>query len=524
MRLAALGLTAALLATGLAVALDTTPAMAQTAGAIQIAVNEQAAENQVTLSGLGEVTIRTSADGREVHLQLGQPLGETTLAELPERLPEMIEDVRFGYDSMLLRVPEDVAVFVTKGPSEVTFSFQKISTGFVEYDRETARLMEERLRLEFLQALAMAEQGQVAEAHAELDHLAVENPRNIDILAGLAGVEDRIGRDKEAIDLYQLALAMAPNDADIARSLGQARRRHGSFVRTEVTYLDVDGQDEQIIASVSARQRVNEKWSLEFSFEDREVEIASVQRIDGTITAFDGNRQSGSVGFVYEPDSLTRMGARALINPDGVGAGLAIAFGPNQARNMVELAYNEPYFDLVEGIVDHAVRDRFTARHERDLAGDNLRGAFEVSYSRYGIGDDDEVATTGGVALELTYEIVSGEPAVTLAYELDAEYVFDADSRLDATGAAFRPLPITSREVHSLALGVGGESGDLIYFAEAGYAYDRLNDDGPFVGAEFSYAPHPQLVLGARARYAVTTGRGTADNSFEVGAFASVHF
>jgi len=71
-------------------------------------------------------------------------------------------------------------------------------------------------------------------------------------------------------------------------------------------------------------------------------------------------------------------------------------------------------------------------------------------------------------------------------------------------------LSVVSREVHYATVGVSGTlRQDFRYNLFGGWAYDRLNADGPFFGGELAYEPMVNFEIGITAARAIATSRGS---------------
>ena len=92
--------------------------------------------------------------------------------------------------------------------------------------------------------------------------------------------------------------------------------------------------------------------------------------------------------------------------------------------------------------------------------------------------------------------------------------------RLDPFGNVVAPLPLSSREVHALQVGLDGALADFVrYSVLAGYAYDRRNEGAPFAAAALVWQPREALEIGLRASRAVNTARGTGNAVDAVGGY-----
>lgn len=363
-------------------------------------------------------------------------------------------------------------------------------------------------RLRLTQARLMMETGDAEGAKAELERLLAEVPTAIEVMTSLASVETQLGGWRRAVGLYDRALDLNPDDPSLVRAKAELLREHGPRIRLDLDHRKVRDADRQIVAKAAGEGLAGSSL-VGFALEANDLNAPIVRRLNGTIESFDGKRVRGEGYVVVDHDGggLTRFSA---IGGTGiVGAAVRHTRPLAEGTFRLGLIAQDPYWDVVDGLVNEARTDRAQVAYER-LLGTSWRVAGRLAAGRYGIKGDTDVAHFIGPAFELAYTAIQGPPSLTVAYGFDAEYLASRKTAVDSFGAEYPLLSVVSREVHSATLGVSGTFSPLVrYSVFGGYAYDRLNAAGPYLGAELAYEPYTSLELGLSASHSLTASRGT---------------
>ncbi len=373
-------------------------------------------------------------------------------------------------------------------------------------------------RLRLTKARLLMETGDADGAKAELEALLKEVPSSIEVMAALASVETQLGGWRRAVGLYDRALGLNPDDPSLVRAKAELLREYGPRVRVDVDHRKVKKADRQIVARVSGETLAGSSIAG-FALEGNDLDAPLVRRLNGTIESFDGKRFRGE-GYVsvdHEKGGVTRL---SLIGGTGIVGG-AVRHTRQFAEGTLRLAAiaQDPYWDVVDGLVNEARTDRVQVGYEKIL-GTSWRIAGRLAGGRYGVDGHSDVAHFIGPGFELAYTAYAGPPSVTFAYGLDAEYLGSRKVAADSFGAEYPLLSVVSREVHSGTVGVSGTVSSLTrYNLYGGYAYDRLNSDGPFLGAELVYEPYTSFELGLVASHSLTASRGTDSTVTRLGGY-----
>lgn len=454
------------------------------------------------------VSVRPLREGRDLLLTFDQPLGETPLDGLMERLGGLAENVRYGYDTLLLTLPTAVVAEVTGHDRQVTVTL----TGSAALSAEdTEREAQAQRRVEFFQAVTLLEAGEPDIARARLARLVDSEPDNVELIVALAQAEERLGRWQKAVALYDRALTLDPDETATIGAKARLLAEHGNHVRVEPSFRDTRNADRQWVMRVIARANLNDTVTAGATFERRRLTISQLRHSDGSVRDFSGWRSMGELWLSRDWAEGDRTTVGALGNEKRPGVRLAHRIGRPEQTTTFVAALSEPTMDYAEAIAEHGSRHRAGAAHGRDLAPD-LRLELAAFGNRYALANDLDVATTASATAGLRWAVVPGLPLVTLGYTIDAEYLIERDERTSPLGEAYSPLPVTSREVHSVDVTFEDRLTDyLSWRADAGYGYDRLNDRGPNAGVGLIYAPLVDLEAELALRRTFASGRGQSN-------------
>ncbi|MBI5138097.1 MAG: hypothetical protein HZA24_12290 [Nitrospirae bacterium] len=451
--------------------------------------------------------VEVQLDQQTLWLRFDQPLGDAPLQTLPERLPAWIAGVRYGYDTLLIesRRPVRYTVTGTAGGVAITLAAMPL-----EEPAERPADNSGQGRIDHLRALALAQGGDLKEAQALLRQLSQGAPDDGALATDLARVTESLGDWRGALNGYAHAQTLAPESAGPARA--RLAREHGPHSRLQALVRDVDGADRQTITTASGRMLWGERGVAGVRAEDRHLSIDGVRRASGAVTAVDRHLGSAELWFGHDwPDGAeTQLGM--LVNPEGTGFRMSHRNGGWPEETELDAIYHRPYFDYVEGVADDGLQDRLAIAHRRPLGG-LLHGSIGVSANRYWIAER-RVANGGGLSGALHY---GRTPGFLLSYTLDAEYLGHVITFAAPGGGRFRPLPVTDREVHAAGVSYGASGQRLHYGAGAGYAYDRMNDNGLFANLHLVYRLNANLELALQAGRSINANRGGGDTVREYG-------
>jgi tetratricopeptide (TPR) repeat protein len=480
----------------------------------------------VTRSATGAVVEFRLANGKtaswdigasEAIIRFGAPVEGFDLAALMREASPWIESASAGFDSVLLRVAPGVAIALRPGPNGPIAEFS--AAPFMAGDRAAER------RLEQIRARLEAETGKAEEAEARLAALARAAPEDVDVMIQRAGVAERLGHWSRALSLYDQAASRRPDDPELRQARQRLARERQAQARIEPDFQRVHGGDRQWMLRGSSFLYPQAGRIAGAAAEARHLSDGNTRRLDGGSGPADLWREKAELYYGVDVGSGGTVVGRLLASTGTPGAGGEYALRGGGLDIKFGAAIHEAYWDIKEAIPARGTVDKVYGRAQwQALESVTLSGG--LSGNRYGVRDDVDVARTVKWDGALRRSFRLGDDEASVGYGIDAETVGHRDQRIDRTGAAFRPLPLRSRETHSLDLTLRHEFSFETWVAvQGGWSYDRLTDaKGPLANLRFSHEPTETVEVGFKLGYAHTTGRGSDGLLRTVGAFLVKRF
>jgi hypothetical protein len=452
------------------------------------------------------VAARWQHDGRELILEPGQALDGAALDALAAALEGWVVEFRFGYDTLLLGLAMSVQVHVESEGTALRVHLRREASPAALPDPDSAD-DGSATRLARLRAQLRGAQGDALGARAALEGLRRDDPEDVQSMQLLAESEQRLGRWRRAVGLHDRVLELDPSAASVVQTKAALLREHGPFLRLDHELQEVRQGDRQHISRVDARLAAGHRASVELALEQRRVRAPFVQRADGALGPFKGERQRAGVTLRVDTGAA-EVALSGFASDAGPGAGAEWSVAGNLGRSTLRAEFARPYWDYVESLVDGGTRSMLEAEHRVTLR-DRWQLAGSAALNRYGIDGVSNAADSWRAQAAASYRLHDQAPFLSLGYRLDTEHVLSSRTRTNVDGTAFAPVPVAAREAHSLELFVSHPLTDYVSLdAVAGYIYDRLNSRGPFAELALRYEPLPNLEMGLRLGRSFTAARG----------------
>jgi hypothetical protein len=152
------------------------------------------------------VVIRSERANQELTLRFNRPLDDAPIAEAGSRLGDAVETLRYGYDSVLLRLSPGFEPRVETTGTGVVVTLGRSAA---EHGRPV-----DRSRLDFIRAKALLASGEVASARAELQRFVADAPVSPDIAraTGAARTEGSSGNIWRSFSAFDRMLRADPGN------------------------------------------------------------------------------------------------------------------------------------------------------------------------------------------------------------------------------------------------------------------------------------------------------------------------
>lgn len=466
--------------------------------------------------------IEASADPAEVVLRFGGPVDGERAEALGRIWPDLVEFVSTGYDQILIRGKRALRARLEPAADGTRLLLEAAPAAAGPSDIGAREAL---IRRELTLARLDAARGETLAARQRLERLAAEHGDRADILAAMAGLEEQRGNLRPARDMYRRAGQLDGDNeyySDAARRTGRAA---APFLRVDGDAVNVKNSDRQEIRLLQGQAAVGPRTEAGFSLESRRIEVNTAANLDGSTRSQIDTAKERAEFFASHSFETGGTGRAALYQgPEGApGGALAYTLRDSRESTSFGITYRRPYWELVSGLLNGGTQDFAELRHERQF-GDTWSTTGSLRYSRYGVDDDGDVAKSVGILATLRRALPFDFAETSIGYAFDGEYLHTQD-RFAVGNGLFRPLAITTKEIHSLDVTLGREILDgarLDLFT--GYAHDRYNDGGPFLGATLAFTGADSFEAGLRASRAKALSRGEQSDVNRVGAYALWRF
>ncbi|MDH5393521.1 MAG: hypothetical protein OEY11_10075 [Gammaproteobacteria bacterium] len=454
------------------------------------------------------------------HSQQTQVIEFDHALDLPElqpafkKLSAWLQTLSASYDAMLLRLQPGVTVALTVNDNSLHI--------LLKSDREKHSPVrapaKSSLALERVAAFLKMESGQPSVAAADLRALIEHYPKQAQLLLDMASVEQRLGRWREALALYERAEVLMPYSSIIKQSKASLLREYGSRLGTEVIYSTVGSQDTQYITTLQARKLMTNGyvWSLDYQRRDAKEEF-DIRHSSGEIKAFEGERHHLSLGL----ESALNSGQQILSVFAGAkepGLGWAYLHAGDYGQSAIEVAWTQPWYEIPEALVGYGYQHRLALSHTK-IFWRQFSLSSDISFNRYGLEGVDDAAKSNRLQLYSRYWFVKPGSGFSFGYALDWEDVFYHAEREDAMANVFMPLPLASRELQVMDWGWNNRlMNKLLLAVQLGYEYERKREtSAPFGRITLNYQPDSGFEASANIQTGLSSYRGGEDEFVNVG-------
>lgn len=465
-------------------------------------------------------SVERLSDGREMKITFREPIEKHTpiAMEDAEKLA-WLEHAELGYDSVTVSAkPGYIVRYVPTADEQ--FAVIPATTPYDAPQLEMQR--QQDLRLQLLYARIEQQSGQTERARQRLEALKQYYPNDTQLIASQASVESASGNVERATTLLRQAQALAPENEDYAAAQRTTRRVDSpQYVKLDHEYRNYGSNHEQIttlsgVARVGGNTEVGAVLMNDFIDPDGGIFNPATGAI-GNSTA---TRQTAELFVGHYLGSGSRVQGSAFTNGKTAGAGAYYAFNSGFGRSELLGEYHKPYTDFPEAVYAYATRDRVGLRHYADLTPTTSLG-IETSLNNYNVDVEDNAATSALFRLSATQQLqaqTERSPFLGIGYGFDGEYMIDKPEFRTGVNGAYRPFPLTQREIHQLT-GIYRHDWTPRTHAmmQAGWIADRFGDNGPLVEGRVNHDLTDRVELGVRGRYA-NVGSNSDGDAVNLGA------
>ena len=401
-------------------------AVATPADSVTIRARQTADAAEIVIEWSAPVVYTSTIDGRELSLRFARALTLDTAIELDKILPEWLDAVATGFDSLLIRSRRDTSYTVRAEGALVVVELRGVPTPLTE----SADDQQADLRLDLLRAQLLVAEGHWTRA-------------------------DRV---------LATAVARHPRATDVINARREIRREHAGRTRLDVDVKRVEGRQEERTARVTAHALVAGYTQVGGAIENNHAIL------DGHVF----ERQRAEVYLQRDFDSGGELRVSAFGTRVTVGGAVHYVHTDSSGKTRVALEYRRPFWEFVESLAGNGTRDRLEIRREHRF-GSRVSVRAGGVFNQYGLGTANALVQSTGLDAAVNVTLVTANPGVALEYAVDVE-----------SGRFIQPgtIPLANREVHAGNVTVRQRLSRLgSAEASVGYAFDRLGGRSPFIAA-----------------------------------------
>ena len=464
-------------------------------------------------------SVERLSNGREMRIGFSEPIEKSPFAAKKLHQLAWVEHSEVGYDSVTISAKPGVIVRFQPTAQD---AFMVVPQSVDEVSPQVETQRQQDLRLQLLYARIENETGQSDRAQQRMAALKHYYPNDPQLLSYQASVESASGNKDEAVALLEQAQTQAPENEDISKMLSDIE--HGSatggnqlqpqFVKLDEEYRRY-GKPREFITTLSGLVHASNNNEIGVTLQDDQIEPRAIlDPKTGLITSKSVSRQAGELYLAHYFDNGVRVQGSLFGDGNTAGGGVYAAFNNPLGRTELLGEYHKYYWDYPEAVYDYANRDRVGLRHFASLNSTTSLG-IETSLNRYNIEEADDQVETALFRLSLVHQLqpqTANQPYIGVGYGFDGEYAFAKPDSRTVGAVTYRPFSYRDREVHFLS-GIYRDDWTPRTHAlvVAGYAYDRLNENGPSAEARVTQDLTDKWELGVRGRYGIESDAGNSD-------------
>jgi Tfp pilus assembly protein PilF len=354
----------------------------------------------------------------------------------------------------------------------------------------------ERMALAGVQLLS--EEQRIPDARKLIESTMAGDPAGASVAAAFGSFEENTGRSRHAQDLFERAATLDPHNEDILDAEDALEKTRAAVFASGGELREIQGSQSESIIHLSDQSPITRALRVVVSADQDYVSIRSLRRRDGSSSSFNGIERRAEAGMEWEAENGTKLRASFFGGVSTSGGGLSVLRPDGLGSTSAAIEVARPDWDFAQSLAQGGVRDRVEVKRDSKI-GSRTSLQAGAAVNRYDLPGLADAARSVSVAADANVRLLR-TLGLSLDYSLDAEYILHERSSLTSSGAIFEPIPLVSREVHSVGPKIERQlTRGLRLVGSAGMAADRLGGRAPFVNSSLVWDRNRHL--GARAEY-----------------------
>jgi len=460
----------------------------------------------------------------DLYLSFNQPIDNNILQLIPEKLPSLIKNVEYAYDSVLFVLQPNVLYVISYQTNGITLKLLSNSSNNQLLEaKNKGTEVKLQSRLSYLEALTQLKLGKTQLARENLTRLVNANSSNSEYQHSLAQLELTMGDWQGALSRYNYLLKNDPSNPDIKEARVAIFKTFGDNFSANSRFQKLAQSTSLWQNTLRVKHNYHKHWSLFFKMDSRKMQIDNVQYPDGEIKEFNSAKGFVDIGLKnnYPNYGLQYTG---YFSENNIGAKFVTYAGAPNSRINFGVSYSEPFLDYPEAIVGNATSNKLHLGYNYRFATD-IFTQYRLSVRQYNIDDLSDTSRSVQLNVDVKIPMVFSQYQLYAAYHLEVESVGEHKKQIKRNGEIYTPLLILDREVHQLEILIKRTiKKKWTFHASTGYIFDRLNSQAPFFSFSFTYSVLSAFEVGVNLYNSLAYERGSNQRVKEVGIFTHYYF
>lgn len=438
----------------------------------------------ITLKFPYPLEFKQKTECNSLFIEVNQDIDSPDLAHLQEKIGGLIKRFSNGYNNLYILAKKPV-FYITETEDDHTLTIRILPD--ITAAPEATRLV----KLAF--ARLLVEQRHYHEALSALSAILKEYPDDQDTLVLLSTLEGLLPQWQKQEHILAALSNDHPYNEDVQNLLDLSEPPHLPFASIERQMQRTETLAAVQVYAARAEAIVNASCnSLLYAGVDYQLwdgHVSSIINCQGVPAGFRGWRNRGAFYLRNEWNDGSILKGSLYDQESAFGGGLeyTLLIPQIQGSFRTDLEWHRPTWEIFECLAYNGRQDRLYAKID-SVYNRFFSWSFGGGAHRVGITGAPNGYASVLVSGQAFINMIIPNPVIGLGYSLDAEYVVARQSKINADGLPFFPVPYTSFENHTIKLYFIYIWRERLYISGyGGETYNRIGIKAPTFGGEISY-------------------------------------